>query len=47
MTSVVPIVSKNQNYLLLHTLNDFDVICSFFNLTDLSSVADIGGRTEF
>ena len=46
MISVVPIGSKNQNLYLLYTLNDFDVICSFFNLTDLSSLADLGGRNE-
>ena len=46
MISVVPTVSKNQNLYLLYTLNYFDVICSFFNLTDLGSLADLGGRTE-
>ena len=46
MTSVIPIVSKNQHFHLLQTLNDFTPIKIFCNLNDLSSLANLGGCSE-
>ena len=46
MTSVIPIVSKNQHFHLLQTLNDFTPIKIFCNLNDLSSLIGLRGRTD-
>ena len=40
------ITNHNHHLHFLYTLNDFDVISSFCDLNDLSSITGLGGCTE-